>query len=128
MAGSRGGSSHANAASCRPPRAGGETSGRVTAPPSEAITCPVLDDGHQDRLRRYGATRPVRAGEVLFSPADDSYDLIVVLSGEGVVSYDLQGRSVDFARHGPGQFAGELDLLTGERPFFTARAAADGEV
>jgi CRP-like cAMP-binding protein len=52
----------------------------------------------------------------------------VVLSGEVVVSNDAFGRSVELARHGPGQFAGELNMLTGQRPFLTARAAAGGWV
>jgi thioredoxin reductase (NADPH) len=100
----------------------------VTGPDGEATVFPVLDDGHRDRLRRYGTMRQVTAGEVLFGPADDSYDLIVVLSGEVAVSYESQGRSVEYARHKPGGFVGELDLLTGERPFFTVRAAVDGKV
>jgi thioredoxin reductase (NADPH) len=44
------------------------------------------------------------------------------------VSNDGLGRSVELARHGPGQFAGELSLLTGQRPFLTARAATGGTV
>ncbi len=73
-------------------------------------------------LRRYGTTRRVTADEILYSPADDSCDLLVVLSGEVVVSNDALGRSVELARHWPGQFAGELNMLTGQRPFLTARA------
>jgi thioredoxin reductase (NADPH) len=88
----------------------------------------VLDDSQLGRLRRYGTTRRVTAGEILYSPADDSCDLLVVLSGEVVVSNDALGRSVELARHGPGQFAGELNMLTGERPFLTARAATEGRV
>jgi hypothetical protein len=33
---------------------------------------------------------------------------------------------VELARHGPGQFAGELNMLTGQRPFLTAWAATGG--
>ena len=100
----------------------------MTGPASEAIAYPVLDDSQQARLRRYGTTRRVTAGEILYSPADDSCDLLVVLSGEVVVSNDALGRSVELARHGPGQFAGELNMLTGQRPFLTARAATEGTV
>ena len=100
----------------------------MTGPASEAIAFPVLGDGQQACLRRYGTTRPVTAGEVLFSPADDSYDLLVVLSGEVVVSHDLPDRSVVYARHGPGEFAGELNLLTGQRPDITARATTGSAV
>jgi thioredoxin reductase (NADPH) len=100
----------------------------VTGPASEAVAFPVLDDGQQACLRRYGTTRPVTAGEVLCSPADDSFDLAVVLSGEVVVSHDSPGRSVEYARFGPGGFSGELGLLTGQRPDLTARATAEGAV
>jgi thioredoxin reductase (NADPH) len=103
----------------------------MTAPPGPAggpIIHSVLDDSQLDRLRRYGTMRQVTAGEVLYSPADDSSDLLVVLSGEVVVSNDAFGRSVELARHGPGQFAGELNMLTGERPFLTARAATEGRI
>jgi thioredoxin reductase (NADPH) len=100
----------------------------LTGLASEATAYPVLNDSQQARLRRYGTTRRVTAGEILYSPADDSSDLLVVLSGEVVVSNDALGRSVELAHHGPGQFAGELNMLTGQRPFLTARAATDGRV
>ena len=96
----------------------------MTGLASEATAYPVLDDGQQARLRRYGTTRRVTAGEVLYSPADDTCDLLVVLTGEVVVSNDALGRSVELARHGPGQFAGELNMLTGQHPFLTAWATA----
>jgi thioredoxin reductase (NADPH) len=64
----------------------------------------------------------------LYSPASESNDLLVVLSGEIVVSNDALHPSVELARHGPGHFAGELNMVTGQRPFLTARAATDGWV
>jgi thioredoxin reductase (NADPH) len=103
----------------------------MTPPPgpaSKAISHSVLDDSQLARLRRYGTTHRVSTGETLYSPADDSCDLLVVLSGEVVVSNDALGRSVELARHGPGQFAGELNVLTGERPVLTARAETEGRV
>jgi thioredoxin reductase (NADPH) len=100
----------------------------VTGPAGEATAYPVLDDGQLGRLRRYGTMRRITAGEILYSPADDSGDLLVVLRGEVAVSNDALGRSVELARHGPGQFAGELNMLTGQRPFLTARAIAEGAV
>jgi CRP-like cAMP-binding protein len=82
----------------------------MTTPPSpagEAVAYPVLDETQRDRLRRYGTVRPVTAGQILYSPANESSDLLVVLSGEVVVSNDALGTSVELARHGPGHFAGE---------------------
>jgi thioredoxin reductase (NADPH) len=100
----------------------------MTGLSSEASAYPVLDDGQQARLRRYGTVRQVTAGEILYSPADDRSDLLVVLRGEVAVTNDALGRSVELARHGPGQFAGELNMLTGQRPFLTARAVTGGAV
>jgi thioredoxin reductase (NADPH) len=103
----------------------------MTAPPGpadDAIAYPVLDDSQQARLRRYGTRRRVTAGEILYSPGSESSDLFVVVSGEVVVSNDAMGLSVELARHGPGQFTGELNMLTGQRPFLTARVATDGWV
>jgi thioredoxin reductase (NADPH) len=100
----------------------------MTGLSSEASAYPVLDDGQQARLRRYGTVRQVTAGEILYSPADDRSDLLVVLRGEVAVTNDALGRSVELARHGPGQFAGELSMLTGQRPFLTAGAVTGGAV
>jgi thioredoxin reductase (NADPH) len=103
----------------------------MTTPPGpagEAVAYPVLDESQRARLRRYGTTRRLKAGEILYSPASESGDLLVVLSGEVVVSNDSLGPSVELARHGPGHFAGELNMLTGQRPFLTARAATEGWV
>jgi hypothetical protein len=66
----------------------------LPGPAGDAVACPVLDDGQQARLRRYGTTRRIRAGEILYSPASASNDLLVVLSGEVVVSNDALRPSV----------------------------------
>jgi thioredoxin reductase len=100
----------------------------LPGPAGEAAAYPVLAETQRDRLRRYGTVRRVTAGQILYSPANESNDLLVVLSGEVVVSNDALGTSVELARHGPGHFAGELNMLTGQRPFLTARAATDGRV
>jgi thioredoxin reductase (NADPH) len=89
---------------------------------------PVFTADQLDRLLAYGSVRTVRAGEVLFSPADDTYDLLVVLHGDVEVTEEVRGGQVRFAPHGRGQFVGELNLLTGQRPFHTARVTVDGEI
>lgn len=100
----------------------------MSAPADESVAYPVFTDDQLTRLRGYGTVCPVRAGEILFSPDDDDYDLLIVLSGGIEVTEDSRGGTVRFGPHGRGQFAGELNLLTGQRPFHTARAIADGEI
>ena len=100
----------------------------MSSPADDSVVYPVLSDDEVAILRRYGTERQTAAGQVLFSPADDSYDLIVVVSGSVEVADNSHGRSVHLAQPGPGQFAGELNLLTGQRPFVTARVTAAGQV
>jgi hypothetical protein len=51
----------------------------MSIPADEAAAYPVFTADQLDRLRAYGTVRSARAGEVLFSPADETYDLLVVL-------------------------------------------------
>jgi CRP-like cAMP-binding protein len=81
----------------------------------ESAAYPVFTADQLERLLGYGSVRPVEAGEVLFSPADDTYDLLVVLDGEVEVTEEVRGGRVRFAPHERGQFVGELNLLTGQR-------------
>ena len=72
-----------------------------------------------------GEQRTVTAGEVLFSPADDHYDFIVMLTA----TIDVIGPDgVVVATHGPRRFLGEVSLVTRQRPYLTTRVAASGEV
>jgi thioredoxin reductase (NADPH) len=89
---------------------------------------PIFGGVALHNLRPYGAERPMSLGDVLFSPDHESYDLIVVLDGQVDIRDESQGRDALLYRHEPGSFVGELNLLTGQRPFLTARAAADGRV
>jgi thioredoxin reductase (NADPH) len=100
----------------------------MSSPADEATAYPVFSGDQLARLRRHGTVRPTSTGDVLFSPDDDSSDLLVVLSGQDQVTHESQDGSVPLARHDRGHFAGELNLLTGQRPFLTARATADSEV
>jgi thioredoxin reductase (NADPH) len=72
-----------------------------------------------------GDRRRVRAGEVLFSPADDHYDWIVILSGAVEV---LGPHDQLITRHGARRFLGEVNLVTRQRPFLSTRVAEAGEV
>jgi thioredoxin reductase (NADPH) len=100
----------------------------MSSPADDSVEYPVLSDDEVAILRRYGVVRRTTAGQALSSPADDTYDLIVVLSGSVEVADESHGRSVLLAEPGPGQFAGGLTLLTGQPPFVTVRVTAAGQV
>ena len=100
----------------------------MSSPEDDSVVYPAFSDDELATLRRYGTVRQTTAGQVLLSPADDVYYLIFVLSGSVEVTDHSRGRSVLLAQLGHGQFAGELSLLTGQRPSGTARVIAGGEI
>jgi Cyclic nucleotide-binding domain len=75
-----------------------------------------------------GERKAVSAGQYLYREGDSAYDFYVVLAGvvEIVVTADGAERVLD--RHAAGRFLGELNLLTGQRVFVSARVAESSEV
>jgi thioredoxin reductase (NADPH) len=79
-------------------------------------------------LAEFGTERAIEVGDVLFSAGDATYDFFVILEGEvEIVRTDREGEEV-LAVHTPGRFLGELNLLTGQRVFLTARVTRPGRV
>jgi thioredoxin reductase (NADPH) len=74
-----------------------------------------------------GDVRALSAGTVLYESGSEPRDFFVVLDGEVEVVRPGDDE-VRVARWGPGGFLGELNLLTGQRPLFTARMVTDGRV
>ena len=84
---------------------------------------PPLDDAELAALRPLGVPRPVSAGEYLYREGDPGYDFYVVLSGAVEIVVSPDGNERVIARHSPGRFLGELNLLTGQRVIVSARVA-----
>ena len=79
-------------------------------------------------LAEFGTERAIDVGDVLFRAGDATYDFFVILEGEvEIVRPDREGEEV-LAVHTPGRFLGELNLLTGQRVFLTARVTRPGRV
>ncbi len=95
----------------------------------QAGRSPVLDTAQIDVLRSYGREVEVDGGDVLFADGDDTYDLIVLLTGHAEIVQDhgQPGESV-LASYGPAQFLGEIGLLTGQRVYLTAVATTPGRI
>ncbi len=121
----------------RPEDLGGSRSSPDTAAGSgagsteqfEAGRSPVLDAAQLEVLHRYGREQEMTAGDVLFAAGDATYDLIVVLAGEArIVERPGQRDETVIARYGPGQFLGEIGLLTGQRAYLSAIAGTAGRL
>jgi thioredoxin reductase (NADPH) len=79
-------------------------------------------------LRPYGEVRKTERGQVLFSEGGHGNDLIVILSGTVTVSDHQAGSRRELATGGPGEFAAELSIFTGERLFTTGEVTEAGSV
>jgi thioredoxin reductase (NADPH) len=97
-----------------------------TADP-QAEAFPVLTPAQIARIRPNGNLRAVKAGEVLFEPGKLGMSCFVVLSGKlDIAMAGLSGEQV-FVTHGPGQFSGEVVLISGARALSRGRVAETGE-
>ena len=89
---------------------------------------PTIEVGDIQFLEPFGSRRRVSAGDYLYREGDPTYDFYVVVSGTVDVVMSADDGEQLIARHGPGRFLGELNMLTGQRAFVSARVAAAGEV
>jgi len=94
----------------------------------DLIAFSMLDAAQISALEALGARRRVEPGDLLYREGDATYDFFVVLSGEVEIVTGIGNDEKVVARHGPGRFLGELNLLTGLRVFVTARVTQPGQV
>jgi len=97
------------------------------APYQQAEAFPVLTPAQIARIRPHAIVRPVRLGEILFEPGTLRMSCFVMVSGKLEISMPrLSGEEV-FATHGPGQFSGDVVLISGAGSLARGRVAEPGE-
>jgi thioredoxin reductase (NADPH) len=82
-----------------------------------SLTDPALAASQLATLARVGEERSAGIGDVLFRLGDTTYPFIAIEEGEVQV---LDGVGNEIIRCGPGNFLGELNLLSGQTVFLTA--------
>src|SRR6266446_6172419 len=88
---------------------------------SESIAFPHLTARDLEQLRPFGIPCSYEDGQVIFSAGEDAIDLFVIESGAmEILNPAQENRSV--VTHGPGQFSGDIDLLTRRPPLVTGVA------
>lgn len=88
---------------------------------------PVLTSSQIGRLQPGSTVRKVEAGEILFQPGDAEVPFFVLLSGEMEIVQPEFGGERQIAYHGPGEFTGEITMITGQRCLVLGRVTAAGE-
>jgi thioredoxin reductase (NADPH) len=89
---------------------------------------PQLTPAQIDRISSIGKRRDVHAGEILFDAGDQNTRFFVVLSGTVDVVRPVGEREELVTQHQPGQFTGEINMLSARRSLVRARVASDGTV
>jgi thioredoxin reductase (NADPH) len=89
---------------------------------------PRLTEGQLGRICRVGVRRVVRAPEILYEPGERHTSFFVVVEGGVEVVRPLDGREEMISVLGPGEFTGEINMLSGRGSLALARVVADGVV
>jgi thioredoxin reductase (NADPH) len=92
------------------------------------LTFPTLTPEQIARIAAHGRVRPVQTGEVLIEAGDAVVPFLVVTAGRIEIVRISGNTETLVASHGPGQFTGEVNMLSGRRALFRARATEPGEV
>ncbi len=89
---------------------------------------PTLTPAQVARIAAHGRARPVQGGEVLVEAGDAVVPFFVVTKGYVEIVQPSGATETLVVRHGPGQFTGETNMISGRRSLIRARATEDGEV
>jgi thioredoxin reductase (NADPH) len=89
---------------------------------------PTLTPAQIARVAAHGQVRRVEPGEVLFEAGDQVVPFFVVTAGQVEIIQPYGTTETLVAVYRPGQFTGEVTMLSGRRTLVRARASASGEV
>ena len=88
---------------------------------------PVLTADQINRIRASSKVRKVEVGDILFELGDSDIPFFVLLSGSlEIVQPDLQGEHL-IVKHGPGEFTGEITMISGRGSLVRGRVTDAGE-
>ena len=89
---------------------------------------PKLTAEQISRMQEHGHVRAVKLREVLVEQGDSNVPFFVVMSGEIEILRPSGDIETLITVHGPGQFTGEVNMLSGRRALFRARVTKPGNV
>ena len=100
----------------------------ITQGAREERIFPTLTPAQVARVAQHGKRRAIAPGQVLVEAGDTVVPFYLVTAGRvEVVRTDRSGETL-VAVHGPGQFGGEANMISGRRALFRARVGAGGEI
>jgi thioredoxin reductase (NADPH) len=94
---------------------------------SRTQSFPMLTPAQIDRIRPESKSRMVKTGELLFEPGDTNVPFFVLLSGAmEIIQPTLRGE-IEIVSHVPGEFTGEISMISGQRCLVRGRVTEPGE-
>ncbi len=91
-------------------------------------TFPVLTAAQTARIAAHGRVRATNFGEVLVEQGDKVVPFFVVTAGEIEIVRPSGATETHITTHGPGQFTGEVNMISGRRTLVRMRVTQAGEV
>src|SRR3954453_9298696 len=89
---------------------------------------PKLTPAQIDRIAVHGHVRSVQSGEEIIEQGDTPVPFFIVTTGEVEIVRPLGAQETLITVHGPGEFTGEVNMLSGRRSLVRARVTKPGEV
>ena len=89
---------------------------------------PIFTPAQMARIAEHGRRRPVNRGDILFEAGDAVVSFYIVAAGRVEIVRPADGSETLVTVHGPGQFTGEINMITGRRTLVRARVSEPGEV
>src|SRR3954468_15784051 len=89
---------------------------------------PTLTPPQMLRIEAHGRRRPTTRGEVLVDVGDKIVPFFVVVSGEIQAVRPADRAQTLIVSHGPGQFSGESNMISGRRSMVQLRVSEAGGV
>jgi thioredoxin reductase (NADPH) len=89
---------------------------------------PQLTPAQVSRIAAVGMRREVKAGELVLRVGDRNTSFFVIIEGALEVVRPVAEGEAPVVVHGPGQFTGEINMLSARRSLVSARAAKDSEL
>jgi thioredoxin reductase (NADPH) len=96
--------------------------------PSAELMFPTLTPAQVSRIAGHGSVRRVSPGEILVEAGDRVVPFFVVTSGQIEIVRPARTSDDVIVVHKPGEFTGEVNMLSGRRSLVRARALEAGEV
>lgn len=89
---------------------------------------PKLSAEELTQLRAYAKCRDLKAGEYIFKAGDIGFPFYALLSGQIEIIENTSGEEKHVAMHNPGEFTGDVDMLTGRPAMVSGRSVGETEV